>query len=875
MHIRSILSSTRRFARPVAALALLTFASKLSAQTAQDASSRLNDPAEGEVVSMDAFKVEGIREGMARAITEQRAADNVKNVLAADSVGRFPDLNLADSLGRVSGISIERDQGEARFINVRGAPSDYTSVAIDGVTMPSPTTGSRAMRLDTIPSDIVGTLEVTKAITPDIDADNIGGFVNIRTQGAFDRPGRAFRTNLGYGFNDLGGGEVYNVGFTYSDRLLADKNLGVLVGYTNYMTDRHTANIENNPWQRVPGSTDTNLFRPTRPDTRTYELVRSRSSYNGRIDFKPTANTYLYFSTVFSDWSDDEKRDNYRLPFSTSNFEPGSSFPTGVVRNVLVDSNHNIRDVVNTIKAYTIGGEHRFGDTKLDFVISAGSATVETKKPNTYYNFRLAPTAVRPTVAYDFSGDPDLPSITRINDSQTLMSPPQDMQFLQYNQRGGTTEDDDLTLGLNVTFPIELGGRDSTLKFGAKFKSKEKVRNEETFRWTAAAVPFAVSFSDLIGSELATNFGRYPWGYKHSRGRAAALGQRIRESGPGVDQRNTRFGNYYEVSEEILAGYGMMTTELANRLRIVGGVRVEHTKNTGTANRTNDNWATFTSQTASNDYTEFFPSLHFVYPLAENQTLKVSFSTAVARANFSTLRPSEVINETEFTISAGNPDIKATTSRGVDVYYDMYLRPVGLFTAGVFAKQIDDPIFSGTTLETRNGVQYEVNKALNGSDGQLYGFELNFERTLSFLPYPFDGFGLFTNFTYTKSEAEVPPNADGTSGGKQSLQGSSEQTYNVAVFFEKGGFNARLSYLYRSEWLDSTNRSTPELTRFWDERPQLDFTASFPINRWTSLYVQANNLTEERGRRFLGNRTRIYELEGFGSSYLFGAKINF
>lgn len=876
MHIRPILSSTRRFARPVAALALLTFASKLPAQTAQDASSRLNDPAEGEVVSMDAFKVEGIREGMARAISEQRAADNVKNVLAADSVGRFPDLNLADSLGRVSGISIERDQGEARLINVRGAPSAYTSVAIDGITMPSPTTGSRAMRLDTIPSDIVGTLEVTKAITPDIDADNIGGFVNIRTQGSFDRPGRAFRTNLGYGFNALGGGEIYNVGFNYSDRLLADKNLGFLIGFTDYSTDRKTYNVENNPWQRVPGQSDTNLFRPTRPDTRTYDLTRSRSSYNGRIDFKPSKNTYLYLTTVFSDWSDDELRDFYGLPFTGSGaaFAPDASFPTGVVSNVLVTSNHNIRDVVNTIQAYSLGGEHKFGDAKLDFVIATGTASVETKTPNTYYNFRLRSTAVRPTIAYDFT-DPDLPTIVRINDGRILMSPPEDMEFLQYEQRQEKTEDDDLTLALNATFPVEFGGRESTLKFGAKFKSKEKVRDDQRTRWTSAAIPFAVNFSDISGTELATNFGRYPFGYQSSRPRAAALGERIRSSGPGADLRNIRFGNYYEVTEEILAGYGMITTELANGLRIVGGVRVEHTENTGTANRTNDNWATFTPQTASNDYTEFFPSLHFVYPLAENQSLKVSFSTAVARANFSVLRPNEVINDVNFTISRGNPEVKATTSRGVDVYYDWYLRPVGVFTAGVFAKQIDNPIYSGSLLETRNGVEYEIGTTLNGSDGELYGFELNFERTLSFLPWPFDGFGFFTNYTYTKSEAEVPRNPDGTSGGKEALEGTSEQTYNVAVFFEKGGFNARLSYLYRSEWLNVRNVATPELTRFWDARPQLDFNLSFPVNRWTSFYLQANNITDQLGRRYLGTRDRIYELEGFGTSYLFGAKINF
>jgi TonB-dependent receptor len=853
------------------ALLLPVAASVLVAQSAPDAAAPAtasSQPVSDEVITLDALEVQGIKEGMARAIDEQRAANNVVNVLAADSIGRFPDLNLADSLGRVSGLSIERDQGEARFVNIRGTPSDYTSVAIDGITMPSPTTGARAMRLDTIPSDIVGTLEVTKAITPDIDSDNIGGHVNIRTQGSFDQPGRAIRTNLGIGYNELGGGDITNVGLTYSDRFLENKNLGILLSVSDFETDRHTANIETNTWRLVPGETD--LFRPGLTDTRTYELVRSRSSYSGRIDFKPTENTYVFFSTIFSDWSDDELRDNYRLPFTA--YTPGSTFPAGGATAVAVDSNHNIRDVVNTINAYTIGAEHMIGDAKLDFSVTLGTASVETKRPNSYYNFRVAPGA-RPDVNYDFS-NPDLPTITRVSDSNLLMSPPEDMEFLRYEQRQENTDDDDLTIALNYEVPSNLFNRETTLKFGAKFKDKEKVRDESRTRWNAADIPFAVNFTDIIGSELATNFGQYPWGFKTDRGASAALAQQIRASGPGTDLRNIRFGNFYEVTEEIYAGYGMATTEFGD-LTVVAGTRVEHTKNTGSAFQTDDNWVTATPANSSNDYTDVFPSLHFVYKLSENQTLKLSFSTALARANFATLRPNEVVDDTNLTISAGNPDIDATKAYSVDLYYDYYIQPIGIFTAGVFAKKIDDPIFSGTSLSVRNGDTYTVTQDLNGSDGELYGFELNFERPFTFLPAPFDGFGMFANYTYTNSSAELPRNPDGTSRGRVDLQGSSEQTYNVAIFYERGGYNARLSYLYRSEWLDAFNLNTPALTRFWDERPQLDFTASVPLNRWASIYFQANNLTDERGRRFLGNRTRVYELEGFGASYMIGAKLNF
>jgi TonB-dependent receptor len=863
---------SRRAAALAALLGAVLVSGPASAATApSNAGTSPAAPAASDIVKMDAFKVEGIREGMARALDEQRASDNVTNVLASDSIGRFADLNLADALGRVSGISVERDQGEARLANIRGASSDFSSVAIDGVTMPSPSSDSRAMRLDTIPTDVVGSLEITKAITPNLDADNIGGRVNLRTQGAFERPGRAIRANLGYGFNELGGGPIHNIGLTYSDRFLPERNLGVLLSFSDYSTDRHTENIENNNWAAVPGDT-TGLFRPTRPDTRTYELVRSRSSYTGRIDFKPGPHTRLYFSTVFSDWSDDEKRDNYRLPFATAGFQPGSTFPAGRVTNVIVDSNHNTRDEVNTIYSYTLGGEHRIGDLALDFVVSAGTASVETKRPNTYFNF-VIDAARRPTIAYDFT-DPDLPVILRTDGGHVLIAPPEDMRFTQFEERKANTDDDDLTVAFNATKPFQFLGRPATFRTGLKVRTKDKVRNDAYTRWTPAALPFTVDMRDMTGPELATNFGRYPWGFKTNRTATSRLAARIKAASPGVDVPSVRLGNFYEVSEGIWAGYGMVTTDIG-RVRVVGGARVEHTKNSSMANQTSNAWATFRRVATQGDYTDVFPSLHFNYRPTSHQAVKLSFSTALARPSFLTLRPSEVIDAANLTISAGNPNVNPTKSYGADLYYELYLQPVGIFSAGVFAKRLDDPIFGGTRFDTRDGQVYTVSQNLNGSDGSIRGFEFNFERKLSFLPYPFDGFGVFSNYTYAKSEAELPKNPDGSFRGRVALQGTSKTTYNVAVFYEKGGFNARLSYVYRSHWLDSFNLATPALTRYWDERPQLDFTASVPVARWVSLYVQANNLTDAAGRRFLGNRTRVYELEGFGPSYLLGAKINF
>ncbi len=137
-------------------------------------------------VGMEVIKVTGSREGQARALNIQRAADNIKSVVSADYLGRFPDANVAESVQRLPGISIQRDQGEGRYVNVRGAPLEFASVTVNGTSLPSPNGATRAIDLDTIPSDVIATLEVTKAITPNMDADAIAGNINIVTQGALD-----------------------------------------------------------------------------------------------------------------------------------------------------------------------------------------------------------------------------------------------------------------------------------------------------------------------------------------------------------------------------------------------------------------------------------------------------------------------------------------------------------------------------------------------------------------------------------------------------------------------------------------------------------------------------------------------------------------
>ncbi|NBC67151.1 MAG: TonB-dependent receptor plug domain-containing protein [Bacteroidetes bacterium] len=152
-------------------------------------------------VKMEGITVQGYRQGQARALNQQKTAPNIKNVVAADLIGRFPDQNAAEALRRVPAVSVQRDQGEARYVQIRGTNPNLSNISINGEQIPSPEGDVRYAALDMIPSDVLSSIEVTKAITPDMDGDAIGGSVNLNTLSAV-RDEQLFEVTVAPGYNN-------------------------------------------------------------------------------------------------------------------------------------------------------------------------------------------------------------------------------------------------------------------------------------------------------------------------------------------------------------------------------------------------------------------------------------------------------------------------------------------------------------------------------------------------------------------------------------------------------------------------------------------------------------------------------------------------
>ncbi|PZO70768.1 MAG: TonB-dependent receptor, partial [Sphingomonas taxi] len=266
-------------------------------------------------------------------------------MVSADLLGQFPDNNIAESTQRIPGVSIERDQGEGRYVTVRGAPKEYTTVSIDGVPLANPDAASRGVELDTIPSDVIAALEVTKALTPDMDGDAIAGNINIRTQSALDREGLTLRASLAGGKYQLGDGENQRYNATVGNRFGAEQNIGVLVSGSISRQGRFTDNVET-LYQAGGGG-----FRPTEVQIKDYEGVRTRKGLTGRFDYRINPDHLLTFVASDSNFEDREFRDN--LIIALDNFAAGSGETTGQARATF-DKELRERTYDKTIRTYNL-----------------------------------------------------------------------------------------------------------------------------------------------------------------------------------------------------------------------------------------------------------------------------------------------------------------------------------------------------------------------------------------------------------------------------------------------------------------------------------------------------------------------------------------
>ena len=830
---------------------------------------------------LDNVLVVGSAAAQAGAINQQRASNALINVIDSDGLGNFPDTTVADSLSRVPGLSIETDQGEGRYVSIRGINTDLISSSINGVRTPSPE-DRRGVLLDGVPSDLLDTIEVQKSLTPNVDGDSIGGVINLKTISAFDRDGRFIRAKIEGQYNEITE-EISPKGtLTYSETF-GDK-LGVALSF-NYQDLRiESHNNETGGWGEVDGADFLvpqagTFFVPNDDyEMRWYDLTRTRYGFVGNLEYRATENTDLYLRTLFNQYEDDEVRNKFE--FREFDEEIVSATPTSVsVRRGEVDAEVRARQEVRKIQTIALGGDTRLDDWNFDYEASYAYAE-EDDSDNHDVAFRSTPEQRNNTVGsitLDYSN-----AQTPIISGQALsfLLNPNNYELDAFEREFTTNEDTEFAGKLNISRDSLFMGMPVEWKGGLKYRTREKVRdvNLDIYEPSEVLSDFIDNNNEIPGWRLPNFIPTWP---------SANLTRGLRNTVTAADRDDAAsafesLSADYNIQEDILAVYGMGTFE-NGPITVVAGVRVEQTNidSRGNIFTEGDDPTNVTERNFSDDYTNALPSVNVKYQFAENIFGRAAYYGAIVRPAFGEMAPVAVFNEDQDGAFIGNPNLKPYEADNFDLSIEFYPTKLSVISAGVFVKQIDNAIFPVTfdladvpaaiDLSFLSAAQLatleEVETFVNVGSSEVSGVEFNYVQNLGDLVPALDGFLTSANLTFTDSESTLPD------GRKVPFLKQSDTIWNIALGYEKGPWDLRVSANFRDDYLDEL--FDDNVDRYTDDRTLVEASAKYTISDNFQVYLEGKNLTDAEEYYYHGDENRLSQYDEFGRSFVFGVRVTY
>jgi TonB-dependent receptor len=779
-------------------------------------------PMETAAIALAGLEITGQRRGQARALNQQRTAASIQNVIAREQIERFPDANIADGLKRIPGVTVSQDYGEAQGVMVRGLSAGLNSVMVNGERVPSNTIGGRAVNLGGILSDMVGAIEIYKALTPDLDADAIGGSINLITKRPQDGE-TIFNGAVATGYNEFREKPQTDVDLTYGRRV---GELGVLFG-GSYLNSYRSEQSLHYAW-------DGDLLRDF--TFYNYELERERYGLNGTLEYDISDLSRVYLRAMYNRFDDRQY-----TPKFTRQLGRGTNLTTSSVANAPTIRTARQRNHALTTVTLAGGGSHELGSAKVDY--SASYARGGNDQP-VYFNASWQTLA---DYTFDLS-DRTYPVVSAANGTQ----PDQlsNYRLQSFSIETEETGDRDFTGGLNLELPLTAGGVSGALKFGAKVRAKETFRIAQEMGYRpASGVVITMDQHVRRGFGNPEFYGdRYDFGGGYDPGSLKRFFQQNPAMFSGAANVESPIDEY-DAGETVSAGYGMLTANLG-RLTAVAGTRYEHTSLSYDGNRIQfDSAGDYVDTTPVNQqqsYGGLYPSLHLKYQLAENTNLRGAISRSLARPSYSSLAPYELILHEDNEIERGNPALKPYNAVNFDVLAERYLSSIGVIAAGVFYKDLGNVIISRTFAQ--QGGPYDgwrVSQPQNGTGAYVYGVELTWQQPLTFLRGALGGLGLYTNYTYTKSRMDID-------GDREiSVPGQIPHAANVALLYEKYGLSGSLSMNHQARFIDDVG-STEDEDEYFHSRTQFDLSLSQQVRHRVRVFAEVNNITNEPYRFYVG-----------------------
>jgi len=826
--------------------------------------------------------------GVAEDINVQRTSDNILDVMSEGVIQSLPNENIADVVGRMPGVSLERDEGEGKYVQIRGTEPRLNNTTVDGVELPAPEDNVRQFKLDTIPSDIVESVEVNKTLAANQDADAIGGTVNLVTKKAGELPTLKLE-GIG-GFTPIVNTRYIGlVTGTAGKRFGHDKRFGALFSGSYDYNGRGIDDIE-------PSPNDTAFPSYGSMDVREYRYHRKRYGFGGSLDYKlkdPASGLYLhYFDSDFKDYGDKwvyTLNDQGSPQFSTSSRVPDFG-----------------------AASIAIGGKHVFSGSWLSWELSAARSRELGAAGDPGATFDPVPGSALSTLATcvnTVGPDFHLPQW----DPSCFGSPtydPSQYTLTAYNGTQGITSQVNLQGAISYARDYHLGSHFSTFEFGFKARNAHKGQDaysptyDQAFIANPSNPPVSLMTNYLSGfTNPHYYFGAYPLGPVTNYNTIADnLNNAISQGVLALDQPATAFGSdasNFDLTERVSAGYAMNTIEFG-RFRLQTGLRVEATQldilGFNVVNNATSTQATVTPQQADTWYWDPLPSVQLRYRITDDSDIRAVYARAISRPNPYDMVPYITLDNSTnpLTVAVGNPSLKPEHANDYDVLYEHYLKPYGEFQAGFFYKQLSQPIYY-LADPNYGGAQYPqyhgdiLDYIINGVNAKLYGVEFSYIQHLGFLKGAWSGFGIMANFSKTGSNAgTLPLRTD-----NPALQRQTPTIWNLSPSYDRGRLSARLGATYNSasiyqyQWEQCTQAQAgaggcedpaflgpkgPLGDNYLYPHLQVDAQASVRVQRTLTVLWQGLNLTDQVFGFYNGSPWYVTQREYYRPTYSLGLR---
>jgi len=809
----------------------------------------------------------GTKASIISAIDKQRESNLIVSVVDSDALGDFPDTTAAEAIRRLSGITVENDQGEGRYVSIRGLSGDLNAIAVNGAMVPAPE-GGRKVMLDGLPTELLDSIEVYKSLTADKDADSIGGRIEFKTKKARSLNGTLFKVKLDTSYNDQSKNSD-NPKFAMTYGKMINDNLGHIVGLTYASKQIISYNNETG----FPGWTNDGAGKRLDDDweMRYYDLTRERTGVTYDVDFIVDDETSIFANFLYNHYQDDELRNKDEYG-SLKHGEVFSDYSE--INRIRRDAEVRRRIETRDIRTAVIGAETIFNGWFAEIQYSHSYAE-EDDTNNIDVKFRSERYDTDDCggpCGYFYYSNPQIVGLSF--DSSVAPIWDTSMTVDAWEEDWSLIRDTEQAIKIDMSKEgFDFMNVPTSVKFGFKHSRRTKERDRN-----------AIEIEDGPATDLAQSQFNPTQRYWPFAGQAMgpmaddSLLWPLKGAFGGPDYSNV--SQDYESEEDITAAYIMGTMETDNAV-IILGLRVEDTSystlgyNDGDINN---------PITGSKDYTFVSPSINVKYFVSDEIVIRGALWRALSRPGFgqaSTVAQIKNENDGTFSGEMGNPDLDPYEANNFDLSIEKYGEN-NSFSLGYFKKDIENAIYPLVTAGTINGIVFsELETYVNTGPSDVSGFELNIFQELDFLPEPFDGLFLSANLTKTDGESTLNVDNGTVTFPFRKL---SDENSNFSIGYDKGKFDIRLSAVSRTPYLDYlADEDAPgdvqgELSldniRYTDDHTQYDFNAKYKINDNFSIKFDISNITDEPEFYYWGTSDRLSQYDLYGTTYSVGIRYN-